>query len=107
MEIHYEDEVFHFDLEDVTLAQATYIHKRLGLTLMGLDQGLMEGHPDALRAVWYLIKVQGGEKVNIDNLDFKIVKFANAVQTASEKEQKEKEAEGEDPKEPEDQTETP
>jgi hypothetical protein len=90
MKIDYEGETYDFDLEEITLAQATYLHKHLGLTLQGLDLGLAQGHPDALRAVWWLIQAQAGKKTNIDNLDFKIVKLSNAVQAAYEAENEEK-----------------
>jgi hypothetical protein len=97
MKIQYEGEYLEFDLEEVTLAQATYLHKKLGLTLLGLDRGLVEGNPDALRAVWWLMQQQAGNtKVNIDSLDFKIVKLTNAIQEAYEAEQANKE---QDPKE--------
>lgn len=107
MIIDYEGEKLDFDLEEITLGEATYIKKHTGLTLMGLDQGLSVGDPDALRAVWWLIQTHTGNKVNIDGVDFKIVKLSNAIQTAYEKEQAEQEVETNpdgSPKEQEDQT---
>jgi len=87
MKINYEGEVLEFDLEEVTVQQATVLKRQLGLTLLGLDQGLVEGDPDALRAVYWLILEQaGGKRVDINEVDFKIVKLANAIQAAVEEE---------------------
>lgn len=103
MKIQYEGEELEFDLSEVTLGQATYLKRHLGLTLMGLDQGLGEGDPDALRGVWWLIQDQSGKKCNIDSVDFKIVKLSNAIQDAVEAERG---AEEEAPKDEEGQTQT-
>lgn len=86
MKIEYEGETLNFDLEEITVQQATVLKRKLGLTLLSLDQGLLEGDPDALRAVYWLIRTQSGETVDIDTVDFKIVKLANAIQNAVEKE---------------------
>ncbi len=86
MKICYEGKTLQFDLEELTLEQATVIYKRLGLTLLTLDQGLIEGNPDALRAIFWMIMQQDDSKVQIEDVNFKIVKFANAVQEAVEKE---------------------
>lgn len=100
MKVEYEGRTLEFDLEEITVRQATVLKRKLNLTLMSLDRGLTEGDPDALRAVYWLMLVQSGEKdVDIDTLDFKIVKLANAVQEAVEAETAKKEASGETPKE--------
>ena len=101
MKIEYEGETLEFDLEEITLQQATVMYKQLGLTLLKLDTGLIEGNPDALRAVYWLIRTQQGDKVDINEVDFKIVKLSNAIQTAVDKENAEKEAtkEADGPKE--------
>jgi hypothetical protein len=91
MKVTYEGETLDFDLEEIDVQQATVLKRRLGLTLLSLDQGLNEGDPDALRAVYWLMMVQSGKKVDIDEVNFKIVKLANAIQDAVEKETKEKE----------------
>jgi hypothetical protein len=86
MKICYEGNELNFDLEELTLEQATTIYRRLGLTLLGLDQGLIDGNPDALRAIYWMILQQDDPKVEIEAVNFKIVKFANAVQEAVERE---------------------
>lgn len=103
MKIDYEGEELDFDLEQITVRQAMFLKTKLGLTLLGLDQGLSTGDPDAMLAVFWLMKSQGGTKVDIDTLDFKVVTLANAIQEAVDAEEaaaKEKnEAEGKTPKE--------
>ena len=100
MHITYEGKEFTFDLDDVDLTQASIIYDKCGLTLLGLETGLYEGHPAALRAVYWLMLCQSGEVVDIDRVNFKIVKFAKAVDAAAEAEAP-ADAEPEDPKEPE------
>lgn len=103
MKIDYEGESLEFDLENITVRQAMAIKMKTGLTLMGLDQGLAVGDPDALLAIYWLMRTQAeGKPVDMDNLDFKVVKLANAVQAAVEAEQASEEAtdeaKGTDPK---------
>ena len=99
MKICYEGEELEFDLEQITVRQAMMLKMKLGLTLLGLDQGLSTGDPDAMLAVFWLMKTQAGDKVDLDDLDFKVVKLANAIQEAVDREEAaNKEEEEADPK---------
>ena len=82
MHLTYEDKEYTFDLEEITVAQAKIMKKSCGLTLMGLEEGLGQGDPDALRAVYWLMLCQNGDPQDIDRVDFKIVKFARAMDAA-------------------------
>ncbi len=86
MIINYEDHDYAFELDDIDIAQATVIYRKFNLTLLALEAGLREGHPDALRAIYWLMLTQ---HVNIDTVNFKIVKFANAIQNATDVDQAE------------------
>lgn len=103
MKVNYEGEELEFDLEKITVRQAMVLKMKLGLTLLGLDEGLASGDPDALLAVYWLMRTHSGEKVDIDDLDFKIVTLANAIQEAVDAEEaakaQEEEAKGKAPKE--------
>jgi len=101
MKICYEGEELDFDLEEITVRQAMQLKMKLGLTLAGLDTGLSTGDPDAMLAVFWLMKSQAaGKPVDIDELDFKVVKLANAIQEAVDAEEARQAAEKEaDPKE--------
>lgn len=96
MIVKFEDEELDFSLDEITVSQATTLKRKLGLTLIGLDAGLSDGDPDALRAVYWLMQTQAGKRVDIDSVDFKIVKFANAIQAAVEVEAAKDAAEKED-----------
>lgn len=86
MNVNYEGKIYAFDLEDIDIDQATVIKRKFGLTLLSLEAGLREGDPDALRAIYWIMLTQDGQRANIDNVKFKIVKFANAIQQANEDE---------------------
>jgi hypothetical protein len=89
MLVQYEGNDFDFDLEEITVGQAKVIKERCGLTLGGLEGGLAEGDPDALRALfWLMLQNSGDIRTSIDAVDFKIVKFSKALQDATEKENK-------------------
>ena len=90
MKICYEGEELDFDLEKITVRQAMLLQSKLGLTLLSLDQGLAQGDPQAMLAVFWLMKTHSGQKVDIDDLDFKVVKLANAIQEAVDAEEKTK-----------------
>jgi hypothetical protein len=84
MHVKYEGKEYTFDLEEITVAQARTMKSSCGLTLMGLEDGLTKGDPDALRAVFWLMLCQNGEPAaDIDRIDFKIVKFARAIDEAA------------------------
>jgi hypothetical protein len=87
MKVDYEGEVLEFDLEKITVRQAMMLKQKLGLTLLGLDEGLATGDPAAMLAVYWLMRTLNGDKVDIDDLDFKVVVLANAIQEAVEKEE--------------------
>jgi hypothetical protein len=103
MNINYDGHSYIFDLEEIDISQATVIKRKFGLTLLTLESGLREGDPDALRAMYWIMLTQDGQRVNIDNVNFKIVKFANAIQQANEEEiardDEKAKAEGKTPKE--------
>ena len=101
MKIDYDGKQYEFDLDEIDVSQATTIKRKFGLTLLSLESGLREGDPDALRCIYWLMLTQAGERVNIDNVNFKIVKFANAIQQANIREAEAAEAEeaGAGPKE--------
>lgn len=87
MKIEYDrgggTEVFDLDLSEIDLGEAMAIKRQLGLTLVGLETGMGEGDPAALQAVFWIMLRHAGEKVALDRVDFKPVKFAMAIQAAA------------------------
>lgn len=98
MKVAYEGTDYDFDLDELDISQATQIYRKYSLTLLSLETGLREGNPDALRSLYWLMLTQSGQKVNLDNVNFKIVKFANAVQKAIEARDAEDADKADDPK---------
>ena len=79
MNVKFEDVDYEFDLSKMTVAQAKVIKVHCGLGLKGLSDGINEGDPDALRAVYWLMQVQSGISSNIDRVDFVVVAFLDAL----------------------------
>ncbi len=93
MKVDYEGTEYELDFDEVTVKQAKAVKNSTGLTLQGLEDGLSSGDPDALRALFWLMQVTSGIKSNIEEVDFKLVKFSKAVQVAVEKQVADEEAE--------------
>ena len=88
MQIKFEDVEYSFDLDEIDLRQASMIYDKCGLTLMTLELGLGDGNPSAMRAIYWLMLSQNGREEDIDRLNFKVVKFAHALQVAGEEAEK-------------------
>jgi hypothetical protein len=101
MNVHFEDADFELDIEAMTLAQARAIKKQTGLTIRGLIAGLEDFDPDAMAALYWLMKVQNGVAVDIHKINFDVLKFAEALGNAAGEDEAEEdptpEAAGEPP----------
>lgn len=84
MKVNWNDKEFTLDLDDIDVQQAKVIKIHCKLTLLGIQEGLSQGDPDALRAVYWLMHAQSGTPLDIDRANFKIVPFLQAVQEAAE-----------------------
>src|ERR1700689_1329781 len=89
MKINYQDKEYEFDLDAMDVAQAKVIKVHCGLTLKGITEGMGELDPDAMRAAFWLMKVQSGESCDIDRVNFPLVEFASAIIASAELKQKE------------------
>lgn len=92
MLVHFEDQDYDFDIEAITLAEATTIHNMTGLTIKGTLNGLAELHPDALRALYWLMLKQNGKAVDMHKVGFAALKFGEAIGNAFDEEEKRKKA---------------
>ena len=87
MKIDFEDREYTLDLDDITVAQAKVIKVHRGLTIKGLSDGLNELDADSLVAVYWLMKIQSGDVgIDIDRVDFKAIRFAEAIANAAQAE---------------------
>ena len=83
MKIAYDGTDYEFDLDEITNKQAQVIYVTFErMTLLDLEAGLAAGNPNALTAIFWLMLTQSGVKIAPADVDFKIVKFGNAVQEA-------------------------
>lgn len=79
MIVHYDGKDYEFDLDDIGIDEATTIYRKCKLTLIGLEQGMTDLNPDALRAIyWYMLK-RNGVSADLDRLNFKPVRLASAI----------------------------
>jgi hypothetical protein len=78
MQIEYEDSTYEFAFDDITLDQALIIKDKLKLTLVGIDEGIATGDPDALRAAYWVMLEQAGIKSDLMRVRFLPVKFRRA-----------------------------
>lgn len=92
MIIEFEDAEWKLDLDEVDVAQARTIKNATGMTLLDLEEALERVDPDAMVALYWLMKVQSGVTVNMAKVNFKIVAFGKAVTAAQLREIEEKAA---------------
>ena len=78
--VDFEDKEYDFDLDDIGLREASIIYEKYGYTLHTLPKAFTDGEPNAVRVFYWLMMNQSGEKVNIERVDFKIVKFRDAFE---------------------------
>lgn len=87
MKVTYEDREYEFDLDEIDVDQAQLIYSKTGLTIITLEAGLEEMNPFALKAVFWLMLVQNGEKADFDRVNFKLAKFLSALMDANKAKQ--------------------
>jgi hypothetical protein len=87
MKLKYLGKDYNFDMDELDVKQASVIKANTGLSLRGLEEGISDGDPDALRAMFWVMLVNNDEpNADINTVNFKIVPFARAIQEASEAE---------------------
>lgn len=84
MQVLFEDKEYTLDLDDIDLTQARYIYRQCGLTLKGLRDGATELNPEAMVALYWLMLSQSGTTVDMRKVNFKVMKFMEAVADASQ-----------------------
>jgi hypothetical protein len=87
MIIHFEDRDYEFDIEAMDLAEARHIKRQTGMTIRGLLEGMADLDPDALVAAYWLMLKQNGQPSDMNKVNYKVVKFGEALGKAFEEQE--------------------
>jgi hypothetical protein len=88
MVITFDGQDYEFDIEAITRSEAGYIYRQTELTIGGLLKGLVDLHPLALDALYWLMLKQNGTTRDIHKLpDYPALKFGMALGEAMEAEE--------------------
>lgn len=79
MSVEYDDETFEFDLDNLTVQQARTWKTVFDVTMGTIGEKLDEADPDGLSALYWLMMVQNGKPVPVDQIDFPIGPFVKAI----------------------------
>lgn len=79
MLVHFEDTDYQFELEDIDVSQARYIKRQTGLSIKAFLDGLGEIDPDCVVAAYWLMKAQNGTVVDMNKVNFKLIRFGDAL----------------------------
>lgn len=97
MQVQWEGEGYILDLDEMDTVEARYIKRKTELTPVGLQNALYEVDPEAMTAIYWLMMKQSGKPViDIDRINIKIVRFAEAVVDAMAAEADSEDDESED-----------
>ena len=86
MVVDFEDKQYNLDIEDIDVRQAMVIKVKTGFNLLQWQAALEQADVDAIKALYWLMLAQNGVAADIDIVNFKIIKFANAVKAAQKPE---------------------
>lgn len=91
MIVRFEDRDWEFDLEDIDVSQARHIKRATQLSLKQLYDGVRDLDADAFVAMYWLMKAQNGVVVDMNKVNFPILKFGQAISAAQKAEKEEEE----------------
>ncbi len=90
MKIEWDDRMWTVDVNELSLTQAVVITGRTGVSLTAWEKALADpDSPQWLPAVacfYWLMLQQDGQKIPVGDLDFAVLKYAQAVAVAVEQE---------------------
>jgi hypothetical protein len=86
LKIGWEGRTWEIDTAEVTLKQAMVIQARMGTSINGWAKALLEADGDkwltAMECLYWLMLAQDGQQVPVADLDFPVLKYANAFADA-------------------------
>lgn len=78
----WDGKTYDWDPEDITVQQAIVIKLAFGWTLTEWQEACSKVDPHAFQALYWLMRVQGGESCRLEDQDFSIKKFSEAFEAA-------------------------
>lgn len=88
MVINFDGKSYNLDVDEIDVAQAMVIKVKTGFNLLQWQAALEEGDVLAVKALYWLMLAQNGIASDIDLVNFKLVKFIEAVGEASKADKK-------------------
>ena len=86
MNVDFEGKTYALDIEDIDVRQAMVIKVKTGYNLLQWQAALEQADVDAIKALYWLMLAQNGVGSDIDQVNFKLIKFANAIKAAQKAE---------------------
>lgn len=83
MQVKYEDKSYQFDLAEMTLAQCKVMASYGVPNLVALETGLHEADLLCLTVAFWVMQCQSGDDSAIETVNFKPLKFVQAIAAAS------------------------
>lgn len=102
LQIEFEGENYTLDLDDIDVPQARAIKRQTGLSLLKFEEGLEEVDPDCVVvAYWLMMQQSGRAAIDMNRVNFKVVKFTQAIIEAAAREKaRQDELDAADPTQP-------
>jgi hypothetical protein len=91
MVINFDGKQYSLDVDEIDVAQAMVIKVKTGFNLLQWQAALEEGDVLAVKALYWLMLAQNGIASDIDLVNFKLVRFIEAVGEASKADKKDAE----------------
>ncbi|SRR5581483_4507622 len=84
MIVNFEGKEWQLDTSEIDVRQATLIKVKTGYNLLQWQSELEQGDVSAVKALYWLMLAQNGVATDIDQVNFKMVKFIEAVGNAAD-----------------------
>jgi len=83
LRITYEDKVYVYDPDKITIKQAFVVKAHTGFGLIEFSKAVNDADPASLQALFWLMKQQAGEPCEVTDLDFKPIVLFSAFMAAA------------------------
>ena len=88
MVVEFEDKSWTLEIDEIDVRQAMAIKVKTGFNLLEWQAALEQGDVNAAKALYWLMLAQNGVNKDMDQVNFKVLKFIAAVGAAAQAEGK-------------------